>query len=76
MDILLLDALVPEAAAWLGARHSVEYRPELAEDLVALRKAAYKTQGIVLPRQTIMSRELLDFLAQEFALLQEKIEHS
>ncbi len=62
MDILLLDALVPEAAAWLGARHSVEYRPELAEDLVALRKAAYKTQGIVMPRQTIMSRELLDFL--------------
>ncbi len=62
MDILLLDALVPEAIAWLGARHSVEFRPELAEDTVALRQAAYKTQGIVLPRQTVVTRELLDFL--------------
>ena len=62
MDILLLDALVPEAVAWLEARHSVEYRPELAEDTVALRKAAYKTQAIVFHRQTVVTRELLDFL--------------
>ncbi len=62
MDILLLDALVPEAVAWLEARHSVQYRPELADDLVALRQAAYKTQAIVFPRQTIVTRSLLDFL--------------
>ena len=62
MDILLLDALVPEAAAWLEARHSVEYRPELADDLVALRKAAYKTKGIVFPRHSVVTRDLLDFL--------------
>ena len=62
MDILLLDALVPEAMSWLETRHSVEYRPELAEDLIALRKAAYKTRGIVFPRQTVVTREFLDFL--------------
>ena len=62
MDILLLDALVPEAVTWLEARHSVEYRPELAEDMVALRKAAYKTKAIVFHRQAVVTRELLDFL--------------
>ena len=62
MDILLLDALIPEAMAWLETRHSVEYRPELADDLVALRKAAYKTRAIVFPQQTVVTRELLDFL--------------
>ena len=62
MDILLLDALVPEATAWLEARHKVEYRPELADDLVELRKACYKTQGIVFPRQTVVTRDFLNFL--------------
>lgn len=62
MDILLLDALVPEATAWLETRHSVEYRPELADDPVALRKACYKTEGIVFTRRGLVTRELLDFL--------------
>lgn len=62
MDILLLDALVPEAVTWLETQHSVHYQPELADDLVALRKACYKTKGIVFPRQSVVTRELLDFL--------------
>ena len=62
MDILLLDALVPEATAWLETRHSMQYRPELADDQVALRKAAYKTRGIVFPRLSVVTRDLLDFL--------------
>ena len=62
MDILLLDALVPEATAWLETRHSVHYHPELADDLVALRKACYKTKGIVFPRQSVVTRDFLDFL--------------
>ena len=62
MDILLLDALVPEATAWLETRHSVEYRPELTDDLVALRKAAYKTKGVVFPRHSVVTRDFLDFL--------------
>jgi D-3-phosphoglycerate dehydrogenase len=48
--------------AWLEARHNVEYRPEFADDMVSLRQAAYKTKGIIFPRQTIVTREFLDFL--------------
>ena len=62
LDILLLDALVPEAVSWLGTRHSVEYRPDLADDLVALRNLGYKTCGIVFPRHSVVTREFLDFL--------------
>ena len=62
MDILLLDALVPEAMAWLEARHSVQYKPELADDLSSLRKEGYKTRAVVFPRQTVVTREFLDFL--------------
>ena len=62
MDILLLDQLAPEAVSWLEIRHSVAFRPDLALDLVALRKEAYKTRAIVFPRHTKVTRELLDFL--------------
>ena len=62
MDILLLDALVPEATAWLATRHSVEYRPELVDDLATLRKSAYETRAIVFPRQTVITRDFLDHL--------------
>jgi len=61
VDILLVDQLVPEALAWLEARHSVEYRPELADDPAALRKAAYKAHALILPRKVVVTRELLDF---------------
>jgi phosphoglycerate dehydrogenase-like enzyme len=62
VDILLLDKLAPEAVSWLETRHGVAFRPELALDLVALRKEAYKTRAIVFPRHTLVTRELLDFL--------------
>jgi phosphoglycerate dehydrogenase-like enzyme len=62
LEILLLDQLAPEAVSWLETRHSVAFRPELALDLVALRKEAYKTRAIVFPRRTVVRRELLDFL--------------
>jgi D-3-phosphoglycerate dehydrogenase len=61
VDILLLERLVPEALAWLEARHSVAFRPELAADPSALRKAAYKAQAVVLPRKVVVTREFLDF---------------
>ena len=62
MDILLLERLVPEALAWLEARHSVEFRPDLAEgDPVALRKVAYKAHAVLLPRKVVVTREFLDF---------------
>ena len=59
MDILLLDALVPEAMGWLQERHSVDYQPELADDLPALEKAGAHTTGIVFPRQMVVTRDLL-----------------
>lgn len=62
MDILLLDTLVPEAEAWLESRHEVLYRPQLATDMVALRKIAYKTRAIVFPRETVVTLDFLDFL--------------
>ena len=61
MDILLVDQLVPEALAWLEARHSVEYRPELAADPSAMRKATYKVRAVVLPRKVVVTKEFLDF---------------
>lgn len=61
MDILLLDRLVPEALAWLEARHSVVSRPDLTPDPSALRKAVYKAQAVVLPRKVAVTREFLDF---------------
>lgn len=62
MNILLLDALAPEAQAWLESRHRVMFKPELALDLVVLRKYAYKTEAILFPKETLVTRELLDFL--------------
>lgn len=61
MDILLLERLVPEALAWLESRHGVEYRPELASDVPALRKMVYKAEAVVLPRKVVVTREFLDF---------------
>ncbi|MDB5753496.1 MAG: D-3-phosphoglycerate dehydrogenase (phosphoglycerate dehydrogenase)-like protein [Ramlibacter sp.] len=62
MDILLLERLLPEAEAWLAARHSIAYVPELAAaDPATLRKAIYKTGAMVLPRKFVLTREVLDF---------------
>jgi D-3-phosphoglycerate dehydrogenase len=61
VDILLLERLVPEALAWLEARHRVESHPELAADPSALRKAVYKAQAVVLPRKVVVTKEFLDF---------------
>lgn len=60
MDILLLDALVPEAVTWLEAAYSVEYRPSLAEDTVSLRQTADHIKGVVFPRHTVLTRDFLD----------------
>lgn len=62
MDILLLDALVPDAMSWLQERHSVDYRPELVDDLAALSQAGACVSGIVFPRQTVVTRDLLNRL--------------
>ncbi|MBI5275510.1 MAG: hydroxyacid dehydrogenase [Burkholderiales bacterium] len=64
MDILLLERLVPEAEAWLEARHAVEVRPELAADAAGLRTAMQGAQAIVLPRKVVVTREFLEAAPQ------------
>lgn len=61
MDILLLEPLIPEARAWLEARHAVAYQPELADNPSALRKAVYKTQALLVSQRVVVNREFLDF---------------
>ena len=61
MEILLLERLIPEAHAWLEARHRIAYRPELAKDPAALRGQLYNVQSLVLPRKMVVTREFLDF---------------
>jgi D-3-phosphoglycerate dehydrogenase / 2-oxoglutarate reductase len=61
MEVLLLDPLVPEALNWLQERHDVTFRPDLADDPIALRKQVYKTRALVLPPHVVVSREFLDF---------------
>lgn len=34
------------ATDWIETRHSGNYQPELGDDLVALRRACYKTKGM------------------------------
>ena len=61
MEVLLIDPLVPEALGWLRERYEVAFRPELADDAIALRNTAYKTRAIVLPPHVVVSQEFLDF---------------
>jgi len=61
VEILLVDELLREACDWLSERHSVEYRPDLAGDPSALRKAMYNVRALVLPRKLVVNREFLDF---------------
>jgi phosphoglycerate dehydrogenase-like enzyme len=61
VDILLLERLVPEALAWLEARHTVVSSPELAADPLLLGRALYKAQAVVLPRKVVVTKEFLEF---------------
>jgi phosphoglycerate dehydrogenase-like enzyme len=47
--------------AWLEARHSVLYRPQLAHDERALRHSTDKVRSIVLPNRVLVNQEFLEF---------------
>ena len=64
MDILLLESLIPEAMAWLEARHSLQYRPQLVNDERALRHSTSRVRAIVVPNQVVINSEFLDFSPQ------------
>jgi phosphoglycerate dehydrogenase-like enzyme len=47
--------------AWLEARHSVLYRPQLAQDERALRHSTDTVRAIVVPNQVVVNQDFLDF---------------
>ncbi|HSW18446.1 MAG TPA: NAD(P)-dependent oxidoreductase [Ramlibacter sp.] len=59
MDILLIEPLIPEATAWLEARHRVSMRPELAGDPDGLRAAVRGVRSVVLPRKAVVTQDFL-----------------
>jgi phosphoglycerate dehydrogenase-like enzyme len=61
VDILLLESLIPEAMAWLEARHTIACRPELVGDERALRHSTSRVRAIVVPNQVVINQEFLDF---------------
>jgi phosphoglycerate dehydrogenase-like enzyme len=61
LDILLLESLIPEAMAWLEARHSVLYRPQLVHDERALRHSTDNVRAIVVPNRVVVNQDFLEF---------------
>jgi phosphoglycerate dehydrogenase-like enzyme len=61
VDILLLESLIPEAMAWLEARHSLAYRPALARDERALRHSTDHVRAVVVPNHVLINQDFLDF---------------
>lgn len=47
--------------AWLEARHSVLYRPQLAHDERGLRHSTDTVRAIVVPNQVVVNQDFLDF---------------
>lgn len=47
--------------AWLEARHSLAYRPALADDERALRHSTERVRAVLVPNQVIVSQDFLDF---------------
>jgi phosphoglycerate dehydrogenase-like enzyme len=60
VDILLLETLIPEAMAWLSARHSLSFRPDLAHDPRALAHSTNDCRAVVLPRTVMVTQNFLD----------------
>ena len=60
-EILLLDELASDAQDWLAARYRIDYQPQLAHDMLALRGRLYRTDALVLPSWVPVTGDLLDF---------------
>lgn len=60
MHILLLEDLASDARQWLASRHSVDYLPELADDLAALAEQLEWTDALVVPPRLKINNALLE----------------
>ncbi len=49
MDVLIVEPLDAEVLDWMGARHAVQFAPELARDLSALRAALAGVRALIIP---------------------------
>jgi D-3-phosphoglycerate dehydrogenase / 2-oxoglutarate reductase len=59
LDILITDPIHSEALVWLEGRHSVDYRPELANEPAALAKTVSNARVIVVGAQTKIGKSFL-----------------
>ncbi len=49
MDVLIVEPLDADVLHWLGARHAVQYAPELAADPPAFRAALARVRAVIIP---------------------------
>jgi phosphoglycerate dehydrogenase-like enzyme len=49
MDVLIVEPIDPEVLQWLGARHSVRYAPELAQEPLAFRAELARVRAVIIP---------------------------
>jgi D-3-phosphoglycerate dehydrogenase / 2-oxoglutarate reductase len=61
MDLLIVEPLEAEVMAWLSARHSVQFAPELALEPRELRQALYNVRAMIVPACVTIDAQTLDF---------------
>ena len=61
MDLLIVEPLESEVTQWLGARHSVQYAPELAHDPRAFRQALYNVRSLIIPPTVTLDAKVLHY---------------
>jgi D-3-phosphoglycerate dehydrogenase / 2-oxoglutarate reductase len=49
MDVLIVEPLHADVLHWLGARHAVQYAPELAADVHGFRTALAGARSVIIP---------------------------
>jgi hypothetical protein len=76
VDILLLESLIPEAMAWLEARHRVEYLPALVTDERALRHSTDRVRAMVVPNHLLINADFLNFAPRLAILIWRPAKHA
>jgi lactate dehydrogenase-like 2-hydroxyacid dehydrogenase len=49
MDVLIVEPLDADVLHWLGARHALQFAPELAQDLTAFRATLAGVRAMIIP---------------------------
>lgn len=49
MDVLIVEPLDADVLQWLGARHAVQFAPQLAHDPAGFRRALVRARAVVIP---------------------------